>query len=114
MPDDIWYGSDSEVWVGVMADATTLPTTWEYLPIVRATFTPSKEQRDRPQIGIARENSLDPIKPIEGFKRVSGSIVVDADARRFGRWARMGLGAPATTGRARPPRSATTWCSASR
>lgn len=98
MPTDTYYGADCEARWGVMADKDTDPTTWEYLPFVSMTVNATEEQRDRPQIGLARANVLDPTEPITGFKRVGIDLVVDADARRLPRFLRMGLGAPVTTG----------------
>ncbi len=98
MPTDTFYGSECEMRAGVQADATTAPTTWEYMPFVSFTPAPQRERRDRPQIGLARANSLDPTKPIPGFLRMGGDLVVDADGHRLPRWLRMALGAPATSG----------------
>ena len=98
MPTDTWYGQECEARIGLMADATTDPTSWEYLAFIRLDVTPQRERRRRPQIGPARHNVLDPIKGTQGFSRLSAALVVDLDARRTARLLRMGLGAPSTTG----------------
>lgn len=98
MPADTFYGAECELRVGAMADAATDPATWENLPFVSLQIQPTRERRDRPQLGLPRHNVLDPVKPIPGFSRVSASLVVDGDARRVPRWLRYGLGAPTTTG----------------
>jgi hypothetical protein len=96
--DDVFYGADSEMRIGIMADANTDPTAWQTMEFIQATFSPQRERRVRAKLGSPRNNALDPIKPIPGFERLSADIVTDADSRQTPRWLRNLLGAPTTTG----------------
>lgn len=98
MPNDIFYGSESELRLGIMADADTDPTAWHTLEFMSASFAVQRERRPRPKAGSTRHNPLDPIKPRAGFLRISADIVLDADTRQLARWLRDLVGAPATSG----------------
>lgn len=98
MPADVYYGADCEIRVGLMADASTDPIAWFNLEFMSLTVTPTRERKDRPKLGRARHNVLDPIKPVAGFFKLAAELVIDADSRQVPRWLRLGLGAPATTG----------------
>lgn len=96
MPTDIFYGADAELRIGVMADKDTLPTAWHVAEFMSLTAAPATERRERPKLGVARHNPLDPLKPREGIKRVGLDVVLDADSLGTPRWLRALLGAPAT------------------
>ena len=98
MPTDVLYGSQTELRIGIMADQDTDPDTWWPLPFISFSASPQRERIDRPKLGVARHNPLDPIKPIPGFLRLVGDLVVDADARHLALFLHCLLGAPATTG----------------
>jgi hypothetical protein len=95
---DVWYGQQCEARIGIMADADTDPTSWHYLEYVKLTTTPQQDTVDRKLIGRAKFNPLDPQKGRKGFFRLTGSLVLDADARGLALVLACGLGAPATTG----------------
>jgi hypothetical protein len=96
MPSDIFYGAESEVRFGRMADATTDPTTWYRMPFVSATFNGQREQRKRPLLNTARNNALDPQATQQGLYRLSGDLVVPADTREFARFMWLLFGNPVT------------------
>jgi hypothetical protein len=98
MPNDVFYGTDAEMRIGIMADAATDPTSWSNLEFVSYTHTPTRERNARPKIGRPRNNPLDPIKPIPGFGRGSAELVLDADSRMLPLALRTFLGAPTTSG----------------
>lgn len=98
MTTDVYYGAETALRVGIMADAATDPTAWFGLEYMSIRIAPQKERRDRAKLGAARHNPLDPIKPRPGFRRVSVDLVVDGDTRQVPRWLRLLLGAPTTTG----------------
>ena len=96
MPTDTWYGADSTLRIGAMADADTPPTAWFGTEFMSIRATPQKERRDRPKLGSARHKPLDPIMPIPGFQKVDLALVLDADTRQIPHWLRLLLGAPTT------------------
>jgi len=98
MPNDTFYGSECEMRLGIMADRDTDPTDWQTLEFISATFTPQRERKPRPKLGSARQDPLDPIKPIKGFERLSADVVIDADSLQLPFWLRALVGAPTTTG----------------
>lgn len=98
MPNDLYYGSDASMRIGIMADANTDPTVWWQVEFISASFAPSRDRKARPKLGVQRQNALDPIKPIDGFFRLSGDLVADADVRMLPRLLRCVLGVPTTTG----------------
>lgn len=98
MPNDLFYGGDCELRIGVMADPATDPTTWHKIEFVSLNLNPQRERRARPLLGQPRNNAIDPVKPIPGLSRVGADLVVDADSRQLPRLLRTLLGAPATTG----------------
>lgn len=102
MPSDTFYGADAQMRIGLMADKDTDPTAWWPLQFIRGTFNPQKDRIDRPRLGAARHNALDPVKPIPGFQRGSFDLVFDADTAQTPRVLRALLGAPATTGASAP------------
>ncbi len=98
MTTDVFYGADCELRIGLMADQDTDPTEWWSLPFITFTPAPQRERIDRPKLGVARHNPLDPVKPIPGFLRLVGDLVVDGDAAHLPVYLFCLLGAPATTG----------------
>lgn len=98
MPNDTFFGAECELRLGVMADKDTDPTAWYTLEFMSATFSPQRERRPRAKLGSARNNPLDPTKPIPGFERLAADIVLDADSRQLPRWLRCLLAAPTTSG----------------
>lgn len=96
MSNDKFYGAESEVRFGRMADAATDPATWYRLPFVSFSVTGQREQRKRPMLNTARHNSLDPQETQPGLYRMSGDLVVPADTRQLGRFFWLGFGNPAT------------------
>lgn len=98
MPNDVYYGSDLECRIGVMANANTDPTVWHKVELIKATFAPGRDRKARPKLGSLRHNALDPIKPVDGFFRLSGDLVLDSDIHMLARVLRCVLGAPVTTG----------------
>ena len=97
MPTDIFHGSDCELRFGVMPDASTLPVLWHKAEFVSLTVTPSRDRKDRPKLGAPRTNTLDPVKGIDGFERLSLDLVIDGDSRAAAILLRHVLGAPVTT-----------------
>jgi hypothetical protein len=102
MPNDVFYGADCEVRIGIMADAVTDPTAWFNLEYISLTVTPTRDRNPRPKLGRTLNNTLDPVKPVDGFFRLAAELVVDADTRLFPRLMRLCLGAPTTTGSSAP------------
>lgn len=98
MTTDVFYGADCELRIGLMADKDTDPTRWWSLPFISFTPAPQRERIDRPKLGAPRHNPLDPIKPIPGFLRLAGDLVVDADAAHLPVYLHCLLGEPVTTG----------------
>lgn len=100
MSNDVFYGADSELRIGIRADKTTAPTAWFNVEFNRLTLNGTNGDRvRRPRLGAARQNKLDPLKPRLGVKRATPwDITVDGDILMMGRWLRLGLGAPTTTG----------------
>jgi len=96
MPADVFYGADCEIRIGIMPDALTDPTSWSTVTMVSATFNKQRDRKERPLMGLSRQNALDPVKPVDGFTSLSGDIVIDADARMVPLWLRHLLG-PATS-----------------
>lgn len=90
------YGSDVQLLVGSMANLSANPANWYSLEFMNAIMTPVRERKERPKLGAARTNELDPIKPRDGFLKGNGSVVLDADARQLPLWLRIFLGPPAT------------------
>lgn len=102
MPNDVFYGADCEVRIGIMADADTDPTAWFNLEFISLTVTPTRDRNPRPKLGRTLNNTLDPVKPVDGFLRIAAELVVDADTRMFPRLLRLCMGAPTTTGASAP------------
>lgn len=98
MSNDVFYGADCELRLGLMADKDTMPTAWWALEFNRLAITPNRATAERPRLGAARHNKLDPLKPRLGLERFSADLVVDADTLMAGRWLRAFLGAPTTSG----------------
>lgn len=98
MPNDIVYGSDAEVRIGVMADIDTDPTNWHYLAFESLSATKTRERNRRNNLGRARNNRLDATKPRPGFEKFALEMVVDGDTRMIPRVLRCLMGAPTTTG----------------
>jgi hypothetical protein len=98
MPTDIVYGRDVDARIGLMADASTNPTTWNYLEFVSLAWAPTRDRIARPKLGRAKNNVLDPIIPIPGFSRVTATLTLDADSHMLPIVLRALLGAPSTTG----------------
>lgn len=96
MPADTFYGSECEARIGIMADADTDPTAWHGFEFMSLTLNPQRARKARPKLGAPRNNPLDPIKPIPGFRRVMVDLVTDADSVQTPRLLRDLLGAPAT------------------
>lgn len=96
MPNDVFYGADAELRVGLMADKDTDPTAWSVLEFMQFTAAPATERKERPKLGAARNNPLDPIKPRKGLSRVGLDVVLDADTVQLPRWLRETLGPPTT------------------
>lgn len=96
MPDDIWYGADCEARIGVRANATTPPTTWQGIEYMQITINPTQEWRPRNKLGAAgvRRNPLDPIRPRKGFFRLGAELVLDGDSRMLPLILRAAMGAP--------------------
>lgn len=97
MPNDVWYGADCEMRIGRRASVTTPPASWQSFEFMQLTANPAQEWRERPGIGVPgkRHNTLDPIKPRKGFRRISLELVLDADTRLLPLILRYALGAPA-------------------
>lgn len=98
MSNDVLYGADCEARIGIMADKDTLPTAWYNFEFNSLNLNPTRTLVQRPRLGAARANVLDPLKPRLGLERHAADLVVDADTLIFPRLMRMLLGAPATTG----------------
>ena len=96
MSNDVFYGADCQLRIGVMADKSTLPDDWYHVEFNRATVSVQTTKVRRPRLGAARENVLDPLRPREGIRRVTMDIVIDGDSLMLPRWLRMMLGAPDT------------------
>lgn len=96
--DDIFYGADCELRVGLRADLETAPTAWQSLEFVSLSVNPTQEQRERPKLGVpgSRHNALDPVAPRPGFFRLPMSLVIDADSRQLPIWLLLAMGDPAT------------------
>jgi hypothetical protein len=90
------YGADTQVRIGLQADVNTAPTVWWNVEFLSFALTPTRDRKERPKIGAARRNQLDPIKPRPGFLKLAGSLVLDADTRQLPIWLRVALGAPVT------------------
>lgn len=98
MANDVFYGADSELRLGLMADKDTMPTAWWNLEFNRLSISPNRTLAKRPRNGAARHNKLDQLKPRLGLERFSADLVVDGDTLMLGRWLRALLGAPSTSG----------------
>lgn len=98
MSNDVFYGADCELRIGVMADKDTLPEDWFNVEFNRATVGVQTTKVRRPRLGAARENVLDPLRPREGIRRVTMDVVIDGDSLMVPRWLQLMLGAPSTTG----------------
>lgn len=98
MPTDVIYGSDYTARLGIMADATTDPTAWQGLEFVSMQLNPTRERIARPKLGQARNNALDPIKPIPGFFKFGMTLTLDADSLMLPLVLRQLLGAPSSSG----------------
>lgn len=96
MPTDTYNGSDCELRIGIMASATSDPTAWHTLEFMSLSLTPQRARKARNKLGSPRNNALDPIKPIAGFRRVMVDLVTDADSLQTPRLLRDLLGAPTT------------------
>lgn len=96
MPADTFYGSECEARIGIMADASTDPTAWHTFEFMSLTINPQRARKVRDKLGSPRNNPLDDIKPIAGFRRVMVDLVTDADSLQTPRLLRDLLGAPAT------------------
>lgn len=96
MANDVFYGADCELRLGLMADKDTMPTAWWNLEFNRLAITPNRTMVKRPRIGAARDNKLDPLKARLGLERFTADLVVDGDTLMLGRWLRAFLGAPTT------------------
>mgnify|MGYP001809753620 CR=1 FL=1 len=96
--DDVYYGSDAEVRIGFRADRDTPPEDW--FNVEFNTFGVNKQTNkvQRPRLGAARQNRLDPLRPREGIQRFNWSTVIDGDLLMLALWLRAALGAPTTTG----------------
>ena len=87
------YGADTQVRIGLMADAVTDPTVWWNVEFLSLGVTPTRDRKARPKIGAARRNQLDPIKPRPGFLKLALNAVLDGDTRQLPIWLRCMLGA---------------------
>lgn len=95
---EVWYGSQCEARIGLMADAKTDPTKWHYLEYSSLTITPSQDRQERALMGRPTENKLDPIKSRKGFFKLAAELKIDADSRGLPLALMAAFGAPATTG----------------
>lgn len=111
MPDDTFYGAETEIRIGRRANIDTPPTSWQAVDFMSLTVSPSQEWRERAKLGnpAVRQNVLDPIKPRKGFFRIGLEAVLDADSRMVPIWLRHCWGAPVTT--AAGPLYAHAWAS---
>ncbi len=98
MANDVFYGSDSELRIGIRADRDTPPAAWFNVEFNRLTLSPQTNKVRRPRLGAARQNKLDPLRPREGIRRASWDVTIDADTLMVPLWLRLALGAPTTTG----------------
>ena len=97
MPNDVFYGADCELRIGVMADKDTMPTVWQKIEFNSLTITPSQTLVQRPRLGAARANSLDGLKSRRGLERVAADLTVDGDTYTLPLLLRCALGAPTST-----------------
>lgn len=98
MPSDIFYGDDCQARIGIMADATTDPTVWNFLEFKTLNMTRDKGKAERPLVGRTLNNKLDPIKKRNGLRRCRGELVIDVDSRGLALVLVNALGQPTTTG----------------
>ncbi len=102
MSNDVFYGADCELRIGIMADKDTMPTAWFNVEFNSLTLSADRTKVQRPRLGAARDNVLDPLRPRMGLERWSADLVVDGDTLILPRLLRILLGAPATTGASAP------------
>lgn len=102
MPNDVFYGADSELRVGIQADKDTLPTAWRILEFNRLAVNVERQRVERPRLGAARANKLDPLKPRLGIERFKLDLTIDGCLVSLPGWLRCLLGAPTTTGASAP------------
>lgn len=117
MSNDVFYGAESEVRFGRMADAATDPATWYRLPFVTLTLNGQREQRPRNLLNTARHNALDPTPTQAGLYRLSGDLVIPADTRQAARFLWLAFGNPvsaAVAGDEEPPLYTHRWQSGSK
>ena len=98
MANDVFYGEECELRIGVRADRDTAPTAWFGLEFTKITLNYSREQVAKPRLGAPRANPVEPLKPRKGLLKVAVDWQIDADLLSFPRLLRSMLGAPTTTG----------------